>query len=338
MKGAVMDLNKQGQYFRLLLKNSPDNILFIDSHGYIDYCSDTFLKLSGLHELSRIQGMHFRDLYKLFEEEAFVRQAEQRFAGIIAAKSAVQSNVTINFPGTGEARMYTIQTTPMIDENGEFEGAQVHYLDVTDLLNAEIAARSRALLDGTPLACSLWDADGTLLDCNNQALKMFGLSNKQEYVDYLYDLSPEFQPDGSPSRKGMDERDQAALEAGFLQFEWMHQTLSGEPLPVETTLVRIPWMDSYVLATYSRDLREIKETRDELHHISSLVEATPNFELYTDGEGNIKYANPAVYEISGFSKEELLKGGLALFTDKTVLKDIREKYLPQIKEEHAHIA
>ncbi|GHV47624.1 hypothetical protein AGMMS49546_37430 [Spirochaetia bacterium] len=329
--------NRLEKYLRLLLKNSPDNILFIDSRGYIDYCSDTFLKLSGLRELDRVRGMHFRDMYSLFEGEAFVAQAERRFADALASKITIQTSVTINFPGIGEARLYTIQTTPMIDDKGNFEGAQVLYHDVTDLLNTEVAERSRALLDAAPLACSLWDADGTLLDCNKEALRMFGLSKKQEYVDKLYKLSPEYQPDGKPSREGMAERDNAAIQTGFLQFEWMHQTLSGEPLPVESTLVRIPWMDSYVFATYSRDLREIKKARDELRRISSLVEATPNFVLYTDGEGNIKYANPAVIKTSGFSKEELLEGGLALFTDKRVLQKMREEYLPQIMDEHSHI-
>jgi signal transduction histidine kinase/ActR/RegA family two-component response regulator len=114
------------------------------------------------------------------------------------------------------------------------------------------------MLDATPLACSLWDAGGKLLDCNREALRMFGVTDKTQYAERLYELSPELQPDGTPSRAGMEARDQAALDTGYQQFEWMHRTLSGEPLPVETTLVCIPWQDSYILATYSRDLRAVK--------------------------------------------------------------------------------
>ncbi|MDR3277619.1 MAG: response regulator [Oscillospiraceae bacterium] len=254
----IPDLLRSEKYLRLLLKNSGNSILFMDRDGYIEYCSDTFLKLVGLCGYETIKRLHFAEMYRLFEGDAFIEAARRRFDAAKNEKLPIKTFVSIHFPGAGERRMYTIRTTPMIDEHGEFEGAQTLYIDVTDLVNAELSERTRAMLDATPLACSLWDAGGNLLDCNKEALRMFGLSGKLQYAERLYDLSPELQPDGTPSRAGMAARDQAAIDTGYQQFEWMHQTLSCEPLPVETTLVSIPWQDSYILATYSRDLREVK--------------------------------------------------------------------------------
>jgi signal transduction histidine kinase len=50
----------------------------------------------------------------------------------------------------------------------------------------------------------------------------------------------------------------AVFETGYQQFEWMHQTTSGEALPAEVTLVRLPWQGGWCTAAYIRDLREAK--------------------------------------------------------------------------------
>jgi PAS domain-containing protein len=113
----------------------------------------------------------------------------------------------------------------------------------------EADERTRLILDATPLACSLWDEEENFLDCNNEALRMYGLANKSDYVKYLEKLSPPFQDGGIPSMEKMKICDATAFAKGFARFEWMHCTLSGEPLPVETTLVRVPWKGGYALAT-----------------------------------------------------------------------------------------
>jgi signal transduction histidine kinase/CheY-like chemotaxis protein/HPt (histidine-containing phosphotransfer) domain-containing protein len=131
--------------------------------------------------------------------------------------------------------------------------------------------RTRLMLDATPLACSLWDERRNLLDCNSAALRMFGVANETEYVQYLEQLSPPFQSDGTPSMEKMRRCDDIAFTEGFAQFEWMHQTLSGEPLPVETTLVRVPWKGGYAMATYCRDLREVKANEERVKEADRLT-------------------------------------------------------------------
>ena len=48
------------------------------------------------------------------------------------------------------------------------------------------------------------------------------------------------------------------------------------------------------------------EKEQELNTLSQAVEQTSDWVLITDREGNIKYANRAVYEISGYSRDELI--------------------------------
>jgi PAS domain S-box-containing protein len=122
----------------------------------------------------------------------------------------------------------------------------------------EAEERVRAMLDSTPMAISMWDEEGKMLDCNLEALRLLELDQKIDYIEHFYDLQPARQPDGEKTLKKAQKLIRAAFETGYQRFDWLYQTASGKPLPVETILVRLPWKGKYRLAAYSRDLREIK--------------------------------------------------------------------------------
>jgi PAS domain S-box-containing protein len=129
---------------------------------------------------------------------------------------------------------------------------------VTSAGQREMEQRILLMLDATPLACSFWDREGNILECNKETLRLFGLSRKRDYFDNFYGLNPECQPDGTPTADKAATLIAAAFESGYERFEWLYLTGTGEPLPVETTLVRVPWKNGYCLAAYSRDLRRLK--------------------------------------------------------------------------------
>ncbi len=122
----------------------------------------------------------------------------------------------------------------------------------------EADERTQIMLDATPLCCNFWDRDYNNVDCNEAAARLFDLPNKQAYLDRFGELSPEYQPDGRLSSESALEKIRTAFESGYCRFEWMHQKLNGEPVPAEITLVRVKHRDDYIVAGYTRDLRELK--------------------------------------------------------------------------------
>ncbi|MDR0381297.1 MAG: response regulator [Oscillospiraceae bacterium] len=120
----------------------------------------------------------------------------------------------------------------------------------------ESEAQVRLVLDASPLSCSLRDERSVVLDCNRETLSMFGLSDKQEFLRRYHSLCPDTQPDGSDSAAQAEAYAREAMQTGYRRYLWTYRTASGEPLPVETTLVRLPWKSGYLLADYARDLRE----------------------------------------------------------------------------------
>ncbi|MDR3321122.1 MAG: response regulator [Synergistaceae bacterium] len=256
---------KLEKYMRLLLENIQNVILIMDQEGRVAYCSDEFLKLAGIENFGSISGRYLYDVYRMFADDAFAAEGRDRFMSVKQSGRAFEYDVGILFPGgAGERRTYTINAMPMFGEEGNFDGVVAMYHDTTALRHAEAEKRTRAMLDATPLATSFWDEEGNMLDCNMEALRMLRLSEKSDYMERFFDLNPEYQPDGKPTRQKAAELVKATFETGYQQFEWMYRTSDGEPLPVETTLVRIHWKDGQRIVAYSRDLRELKENEQKM--------------------------------------------------------------------------
>jgi PAS domain S-box-containing protein len=131
-------------------------------------------------------------------------------------------------------------------------------LHIAKLREAE--ERTQVIFDATPLCVSIWDRNCNITDCNQEVLKLFEMASKIEYCQRFLELSPEYQPDGIPTREKIDELVKKAFNGDYCRFEWMHQKLNGEPVPCDITLVRVEHKDDYIVAGFARDLRELKTT------------------------------------------------------------------------------
>ncbi len=124
--------------------------------------------------------------------------------------------------------------------------------------------RTQLMLDATPLYCQLWDRNHTPFDCNDEAVRLFNLKDKAEFLARFFELLPEYQPDGQLSVAKVFRLIEETFATGRCKSEWVFQMLDGTPLPAEVTLVRVSYGDDYVIAAYAHDLRENKRIMTEL--------------------------------------------------------------------------
>ena len=143
----------------------------------------------------------------------------------------------------------------------------------------EVEERNKIMLDATPLCCAFWDENFRLLDCNQGAVRLFSLANKQEYLDRFFELSPLQQPDGRMSTEAIYAALKEAFVLGSTTIEWMHQNFAGEPIPVEVTMVRVRRGSAHIVVGYTRDLRQekamfeaMRRKEDELRLARDLAE------------------------------------------------------------------
>ena len=133
---------------------------------------------------------------------------------------------------------------------------------------SETEEHAQLMLDSGPLCCQLWSKDFRVIDCNEAALALYGFVEKQDYIRrWLRECSPEHQADGlSSAEKGLAYVKKAFKE-GRCVFDWMHQMPDGTLIPSEVTLVRVKYKDDYVVAGYTRDLRDVKMLEEKAQEI-----------------------------------------------------------------------
>ncbi|GHV84846.1 hypothetical protein AGMMS50230_04540 [Spirochaetia bacterium] len=168
---------------------------------------------------------------------------------------------------TGSLRGETIAGLNRKDEFGTL--AKTIHDSMIRIRNEE--ERGKIMMETTPVACTFWDQKGGFIDCNEETLKLFGVSSKEEYHDHFMDLSPEYQPNGLLSKDEVSKQFEDVMREGKIRFEWMHQKLDGTPLPAEIVLARVKYGDSYFVAGYNWDLRESRRMLGEIEYQSRLL-------------------------------------------------------------------
>ncbi len=133
--------------------------------------------------------------------------------------------------------------------------------------------RAMLMLDATPLAARLWSRDCALVDCNEEAVRLFGLKDKQEYFRRYFEFSPPVQPDGRETEAKIRMMVAEAFETGACTYDWMYRLADGTPVPAEVRMVRVPYGEDYVVASYSRDLRAQKKMLADIEDASAKLEA-----------------------------------------------------------------
>ncbi|MCL1843847.1 MAG: ATP-binding protein [Defluviitaleaceae bacterium] len=117
------------------------------------------------------------------------------------------------------------------------------------------------IIDNMPFVANISGRDSVVTECNDAGPKLFGLRDKQEYMERFFELQPEFQPDGRLSMERALEEDSIAFDKGTNCFDWMHKHINGELIPCEVTLICVKWRGEQKLLSFVRDLREYHESK-----------------------------------------------------------------------------
>jgi PAS domain-containing protein len=124
-----------------------------------------------------------------------------------------------------------------------------------ELLEQE-AERFKLFFNIMPAVCSFRDENRSLIMCNDSTATLFGLPDPREYLKKIDELSPLHQPCGILSTEKAAAYVEQAFETGRAEFEWMHQTYSGEPLPCTVSLIRTEFKGKPALIGFTTDMRK----------------------------------------------------------------------------------
>jgi len=305
------DLEQSESKMRMIISGGNVPIAFAGPDGSLTFANTAFQTLTGYAETDLVGARLWDTIYD-DQTKADCRFIEKRVAFYTGEIDQHRQDITIRRQN-GETRWIDFTASAVRNSEGKRIQAIFILQDITERYTIEKAVedaneRARLMLDATPLCATLWDEQLKPIDCNLEAIKLFGAKDKQEYLDRFFELFPKYQPNGKLSIESVDETVKAAFETGYLRFEVMHQKLDGTPLPAEVTIVRVQRGDGYIAVGYARDLREEKKMLAEIHDANErtqiMLDATPLGCTFLDKRGKVVDCNPAMFQLFGFTDKQ----------------------------------
>ena len=252
---------------QLVLDSAPMSVTIYDDNYAIIDCNMEAVKLFGLstkEEFIKALNERYHDFFPpfqpcrtkttdklkwLFEQATTNGRVQLEWMHLTADGQELPTSVTFVRVEYKDSFMLVAY----VNDLREVKAAQAKEREALEFGNT--------LYDISPVFVDVWDENINLIDCNNQALSLFGVSSKEEFIRRVDDFFPEYQPCGTPTKEKYRRYFQQALDEGHVRFEFMHLDGNGDELPVETIYVRITRQGKPVLVGFNHDLRQLKKAQ-----------------------------------------------------------------------------
>ena len=130
--------------------------------------------------------------------------------------------------------------------------------------------RMQLMLDSTPVACFLINRGFEAIDCNMEAVFLFGLPKKDSCIRHFRRIFGEAAfSEIKQAKDNLENHYREAMEKGRTKVEWLlRMPETGELIPCEINFVRLVHKGEYVVAAYVQDLRIIKQMIEEMRRLA----------------------------------------------------------------------
>ncbi|MCL2380551.1 MAG: methyl-accepting chemotaxis protein [Treponema sp.] len=259
-----MEHDSFGEGMHLVMESAPMVCTLYDKSSKVIYCNDEAPKLYGFKDK---QEYHDK-IFSLFPESqpdgSNTDSMWNKYMQKTFQNGETSFEMWLNMPSGG---MFPIGVTLV---NAYFEGED-HLLEFThdkretyEIQKKEklFKERTQAIMDVSPMVCVIFDKGGHPIEVNKEAERMFGISDRKLFVDRFFDFQPERQPDGTPTRKKLEELAKKVMNSGGSRHEWMYQLRDGTPVPSEEFMRLINIDGEDLIVGYIRDLREFYKNRE----------------------------------------------------------------------------
>lgn len=337
-KNEIMDQKKaddEEYLMKIVFESSIAANSTADINGNITYVNQAFLKIWGYANKEEIIGKSIASFFKNQEDAAPVIDSLNKtgkWEGEFLAKRKDGST----FISKGLAAVVK-------NMKGESIGYLSTNLDITaqrkneeDLkkLRDKSEERYRILFETSRdaimmLAPPVWKFTGA----NPATLRIFKAKNEKEFTKLgPWDVSPEYQPDGTPSGEKAKKMIMDAMETGSKFFEWTHKTIDGKEFPANVLLTRMEIDGKQVLQATVRDIRKETEARHKFETIfNSSIDAVflheiPSLKIFEVNDEACKRFGYTKEEMKNLTVNDLSQGNL-FSTDSEESKKLFQKVM-----------
>lgn len=253
---------------------------------------------------------------KQLERNGFLPLLQRAFAGETVefpehAYDKAQSPEVPGAPGQMWLRAFAYAVK---DDDGNVLEVVVIQEDVTERRITEDAlrqseCRSRAIIEASPVALAINDADGNITAINRSFVQTIGY--RQEEIPTLADWWPLAYPD-TVYRQWVAEQWQARMEEAKktgTPFAPMEVNIRCKDASVRTFLASAAPLEesfagSHLVVLY--DITDRRSAEELVRKLSQAVEQSPESIVITNLSAEIEYVNEAFVQKTGFTRDEVL--------------------------------
>jgi PAS domain S-box-containing protein len=158
---------------------------------------------------------------------------------------------------------------------------------------AEARLTSESLYNSNPNVNIVVSDKMEVLDCNPMALKFYGFTSKQDFIDnflpYISGCIPEYQPGGRKST-GLAERFRRVATNGEITFDTF-LNIRGNEIPLNFHMRKIHYRDGSAIAVYQTDLRSLRKAEQDLEKQDRLLRSVNKMASLLISAGPAEFAS-----------------------------------------------
>jgi PAS domain S-box-containing protein len=302
-KQAEEKLRISEKRYRQLLENLQEGVWVIDKDACTTFVNRPMAEMLGYTQ-NEMLGKH---LFSFMDE----RGVEIANLNLERRKQGIKEQHEFEFIRKNGKRLYAIlETSPIVDDDGNYIGALAGVLDITERKQTEEALKEneekfRSLVEST--SDWIWEINlnGVYTYASPKVKELLGYEPEEVIGKTPFDLMPAEEA----NRVANTFKDIVAASKPIEGLENTCRHKNGHLVVLETS--GVPVLDSKgQLRGYrgiDRDITERKQAEEESNFRAQLLDAATDSIFVHDFDGNIIYANEVAYKSRGYTKEEFMK-------------------------------
>jgi len=289
-----------------------DGVIVTDNNGKIILINKVAKKLTSFAKEEAL-GMEISQVLNIVSIDSRIPQPSPVEKVIETGKGTTFENKVLLLAKDGKEYIISENASPIKDRKRKIMGVVVVFKDITDQKRKEDAIKQseenyRRLFDSANDVIFILKND-KIINCNEKTLSSFGYT-KEEIINKTPDIiSPQYQPDGIPSKEKAAFYINKAYEGEPIYFEWNHQRKDGQIINCEISLNRLELESETHLQAIVRDITVRKEFEKALSEseekYKTLVEKA-NDGIAIVQDNNFLYVNNKLVELTGYKIEEII--------------------------------
>ena len=284
------------------IESMSDAIVVYDADGRLEFCNNRFKAFYGYSDDETEAGVTWDDLVRIDIERGLIAGGRQGAESYYGRRAAVRGDLT----SSSEVELSDGRWLHVRDRQTSTGGIVSIQADITDRKKAE--HRFEALLESAPDATVIVNADGDIVQTNQQTERLFGYSAEDLLGKKVEALLPDRFRERHPAHRKQFFKDSQVRPMG-VGLELYGQAKDGREFPIEISLSPIMTEDGMLVSASVRDITERKKAEEALRQgqarLDLALQATGAGVWDYDLKNGESWWSSELYSLLGYDPQEL---------------------------------